>query len=51
MKKQKTYYVSRRNCMSLLALLIIFASAATLFLQHIRSGIFSQTIHADLLPV
>ena len=49
MKKQKTYYVSRRNCMSLLALLIIFASAATLFLQHIRSGIFSQTIHADLL--
>ena len=49
MKKQKTYYVSRRNWMSLLALLIIFASAATLFLQHIRSGIFSQTIHADLL--
>lgn len=49
MKRQKTTYVSRQNWLTLLAVFLFFASAATLFLQHLRSGIFQQTMTTDFL--
>ncbi|MBQ3372201.1 MAG: hypothetical protein IJG40_03580 [Oscillospiraceae bacterium] len=40
MKKQKTYFVSRRNWLTLLAVFLLLASAAALPFQHIKAGNF-----------
>ena len=40
MKKQKTYFVSRRNWLTLLAVFLLLVSAAAFLFQHIKAGTF-----------